>query len=159
MAKRELVFTWDEFEEISDLQETDRLLLERAGENTKKAYAPYSNFRVGVCALLANGKYIDGANQENASYPMCTCAENTVLAAANISYPREAIIAIAITVDTDEPVPRPVSPCGKCRQQLLESESRQPTDIRIILQGSEGPVYTIGSAKALLPLFFDSSFL
>lgn len=159
MVKRELVFKWEEYKEITDLPEAERLLLERAGENTKKAYAPYSNFRVGACALLANGKYVDGANQENASYPMCTCAENTVLAAANITYPREAIIAIAITVDTDAPITRPASPCGKCRQQLLESESQQPTDIRIILQGSEGPIYVIESAKSLLPLYFDSSFL
>ncbi len=159
MVKRALVFEWKEYDEISDLPEADRLLLERAGENTKKAYAPYSNFRVGACALLANGKYVDGANQENASYPMCTCAENTVLAAANISYPREAIVAIAITANTDAPISRPVSPCGKCRQQLLESESQQPTDIKIILQGSEGPIYSIESAKSLLPLFFDSSFL
>lgn len=159
MGKVKIVTEFFTFAEEEDLSEIHRSLLKRAHSNTERSYSPYSNFKVGAALLLENGVIIDGANQENASYPMCTCAETTVLTAANINYPNIAIKLIAVTVKGKDKIQVPVSPCGKCRQQLLESEGKQNENINILLQGSSGPVYLINSAKDLLPLFFDGSVL
>lgn len=159
MEKVKIVTEYTVIANIIDLSESQRNLLQRAHQNLDRSYSPYSNFKVGAALLLANGEIIDGANQENASYPMCTCAETTVLTAANINHPGIAIELIAITVQGSKEIPFPVSPCGKCRQQLLESEGKQKSNINIILQGSTGPVYIISSAKDLLPLSFDGSVL
>jgi cytidine deaminase len=90
---------------------TDNELYEAAFEASQAAYAPYSNFLVGAAALLRDGRVVTGANVENASYPLGICAERTALARAvtDGSQPGD-IEAIAITA----------SPCGGCRQWLLE---------------------------------------
>jgi cytidine deaminase len=147
------------FTEIGELPTEKQDLLERALLNTQRAYAPYSNFYVGAALLLENGKTIDGANQENASYPMCTCAETTALVNAAVNFPNTPVRCIAVTVRAAKPIESPVSPCGKCRQQLIEQELKQEKEIEIILRGETGPIYTFSSAKILLPFYFDGSAL
>lgn len=159
MGKIKIVTEFSVFETAEELNDIQRSLLKRAHDNTERSYSPYSNFKVGAAVLLENGVVIDGANQENASYPMCTCAETTALTSANINHPDVPVKLIAVTVKGKEEIPIPVSPCGKCRQQLLESEGKQEEKISILLQGSSGPVYLIDSAKDLLPLYFDGSVL
>ncbi len=159
MEKVKIVTEYTVFPNSDDLSESQRNLLQRAHQNLERSYSPYSKFKVGAALLLANGVIIDGANQENASYPMCTCAETTVLTGANVNHPGISIEMIAITVQGSKEIPLPVSPCGKCRQQLLECEGKQKENIQIILQGSSGPIYMISSAKDLLPLSFDGSVL
>jgi len=82
MNKKEYQFSFDEYNSLEDLSKEDASLLKDARTLTETAYAPYSNFKVGAVAKLANGKTISGTNQENASYPVGLCAERALMAAA-----------------------------------------------------------------------------
>jgi len=147
------------FTELNDQGELPakfQLLLSKAKQAIDHAYAPYSRFKVGAAVLLANDEIITGSNQENASSPVGICAERVALAAASSRYPYVAIIALAVTAKTNEhPVLEPVSPCGICRQSILEYEQRFKNDIEIILQGEAGKIFLISSVKHLLPLHFS----
>lgn len=134
--------------------------MKSAHKATQKAYAPYSNFKVGAAVLLKNGKTFKGSNFENASYPLCLCAERVVLAAVHACQPGEIITTIAITAKSESKIlDHPISPCGACRQVLTEVEQKQKHPMKIILQGETGPVYVLKSAAELLPLGFDREVL
>ena len=108
-------------------------------------------------ARLENGEIVTGSNQENASFPVGLCAERVLLAAASSIYPKVPIETIAISYHNDNgKSDHPISPCGICRQSLLEYESRVNHPIRLILGGMEGKVYVIDNAAMLLPLSFTS---
>lgn len=148
------------YEEASELPEEDQVLLQLAKKSLEKSYSPYSHFKVGAAALLKNGKMIGGSNQENASYPLCICAERVVLGSAGAQYPDLPVTALAVSVKTEKkPVERPGAPCGACRQVICESESRHQYPMRIILQGETGEVWVFNSGADLLPLAFDGSLL
>ena len=143
-----------------DLEKQEQKLLKSAKKALKKSYSPYSNFKVGAAILLANGKTISGANQENAAYPLCLCAERVAIAAADAVYPKIPILAMAITAKSpSQKIETPVAPCGACRQVISETEKKHKTSMRIILQGETGKVYVIASGNDLLPLSFDGSLL
>jgi cytidine deaminase len=155
MKKEEHKFSVDVFENINDLPEEDAFLLNEARKATRFAYAPYSRFRVSAVGGLANGKIISGTNQENASFPAGICAERVLLSSASSQYPGVAIETIAISYENENGGSRhPISPCGICRQSLLEYERRMKHRIRLILSGQEGWVYVINEASSLLPLAF-----
>lgn len=140
---------------FSELSEEKKTLIERAKEISFGAYAPYSKFGVGAAVLLDNGEIIVGSNQENVAYPSGLCAERTALFAANANYPDVAPKILAIAAQTEGKfLANPITPCGSCRQVLLESEKRFGKDIVILLFG-EKKVYEIASVKKLLPLAFD----
>ncbi len=142
-----------------ELSVDDAELVSRAREAAKNAYAPYSDFYVGAAVLLDNGMIVTGSNQENAAYPSGLCAERVALFAAVSNFRSNVITAIAIAAyNGSEFIAKPISPCGSCRQVLLEYEKRQQMPIRIILYGRE-TVYTASSALSLMPLSFDSSYL
>jgi cytidine deaminase len=148
------------FDDENELTETEQLLLTKAYEALSIAYVPYSKFHVGAAVLLANGAIESGANQENAAYPMCLCAERTALAVAAMRHPGIPVTAIAIRIQREDiAISKPAGPCGACRQVLSEWEDRYNSDISILLQGEKGEVFRIPNAKALLPLSFDRSFL
>lgn len=95
----------------------DAQLLERALAARERAYAPYSRFHVGAALLARDGRVYDGCNVENASYGLCNCAERTALFSAIADGQRRGqLLRILVVADTDEPV----SPCGACRQVMLE---------------------------------------
>jgi len=89
----------------------DRELYERAVEAAANAYAPYSNFHVGAALLLRDGRVVTGANVENASYPLGVCAERAALSRA---------VAEGVKPGDVEAIGITASPCGGCRQWLLE---------------------------------------
>lgn len=90
---------------------SDDELLRRAEAAAERAYAPYSGFHVGCAVLIRNGEVVEGANVENAAYPLGVCAERAALARAIAEGHRPGdFVAAAITA----------SPCGGCRQWLLE---------------------------------------
>ena len=158
MQKKTIELSIDVYESIDQLSEADAVLLQQARELTTTAYAPYSNFLVSAVARLNNGKIITGTNQENASYPVSICAERSLLASTGALFPNEPIETMAITyhnTNINMVSNRPISPCGMCRQALVESEQRYSQPIRLILSGMEGSVYVIAKADQLLPLSFN----
>ena len=139
------------------LSSEDAQLLQMARAATSKAYAPYSQFNVGAVAMLNNGETIEGTNQENASYPVGICAERVLLSTVSSLYNGVAIKTIAISCHNLKGESKnPVSPCGLCRQSLLEQTLRQHQPIRLILSGMEGMVYILDDASLLLPLSFTA---
>jgi cytidine deaminase len=101
---------------MSDLSsETIDRLVEAASAVRDQAHAPYSGFAVGAAILDANGHVHVGCNVENASYGLSVCAERHAIAAA-VAAGEDSIEALAVVTDTDPPV----SPCGACRQVLVE---------------------------------------
>ena len=154
---KEYKFSYHELDDDSLLNKEDHLLLSKAREVTAQAYAPYSNFFVGAAALLANKKIITATNQENASFPVCICAERVLLSAITSVYGTTAVDTIAISYDKKNgESDHPISPCGICRQSLVEFESRVKKPIRLILGGMKGKVAVLDSASFLLPLNFGS---
>lgn len=137
-----------------ELSESDRKLIDAAREATVGSYAPYSRFRVGAAILLADGSVVTGANQENAAFPSGTCAERTAAYYASAHHPGVKMLKIAIAArrEDDDFQAEPISPCGACRQALLEYEHLYG-NIEVLLYGSE-KVYCLPSIRSLLPLSF-----
>lgn len=155
MEKKEYRFAYEVYDSINSLKEEDASLLREAQKVTEQAYAPYSRFRVGAVAILENGKNINGTNQENASYPVGICAERVLLSASSAIYPDIPIKSMAISYrDERNKSDHPLSPCGICRQSLVEYEIRMKQPIRLILGGLTGKVYIIPEANSLLPFVF-----
>ncbi|HQW84661.1 MAG TPA: cytidine deaminase [Ferruginibacter sp.] len=145
------------YDSIDELTNQDALLLSKARDVTEAAYAPYSNFNVGAVAKLINGEIVTGTNQENASYPVSLCAERSLLASAASLYPNIAIESMAISYNNKNGQSlHPISPCGMCRQSLVEYEERVKKPIRLILSGLHGKIIIIEKASLLLPLSFGS---
>ena len=144
----------------AELTSEELRLLDEARRATYRSYAPYSHFSVGAAVELTNGTIVSGSNQENAAYPSGLCAERTAVFYANSRYPEQPIRRICIVARNTEGqfLQRPISPCGACRQVLLEAEQRAKNAIEVLLYGADG-VYIISSIKDLLPLGFDESFL
>lgn len=158
MVKKDIHFSVEVYNSSEELAPADEALLTSARETTSRAYAPYSNFRVGAVAMLANGKTVTGTNQENASYPVGICAERVLLSCVASQYPGVKVNTIAISYDNGNgESDHPISPCGICRQSLTEYEERVDQPIRIIMSGMKGEVYILAAARQLLPLSFSSS--
>ena len=145
------------FSGFETLEAADNLLFEAARQATADAYAPYSNFRVGVAVRLENGEIITGSNQENASFPAGICAERVTLSAVSAMYPGVAVTDLALTyINESGSNNHPISPCGICRQTLAEYEQRFGRSIRLILGGFSGEIYVIKRATDLLPFAFSN---
>lgn len=144
---------------LAECSETEKKLIEAAKEATKNSYAPYSGFRVGAAVLLENGEIISGNNQENAAYPSGLCAERTTVFFANAAHPDLKIEAIAIAAWYNGQFSKDViTPCGGCRQALLETENRFKAPMKILMYANES-VYVANSIKELLPLSFGDEML
>jgi len=140
------------FDELSD---QEQCIVNKAVEISKNAYAPYSNYKVGVAAILNSGKIITGSNQENASYPLGLCAERVALFYIQSSFPNDFVKKIAITaLSNNVQVDSPVFPCGACRQVLLEHELIHNNSIEYIFAG-KNKLIRVFSTKDLMPLFFS----
>ena len=157
MTNREIKFNIEVYDSINELAEDDAFLLNQARSVTQFAYAPYSNFLVGSFAKLVNGENVSGTNQENASFPAGICAERTLISTASSLFPGIGIETLAISYhNLKGNSGSPVSPCGICRQSLMEFQERTNQPIRIVLGGMEGEVLIIEDAKYLLPLVFGA---
>lgn len=141
--------------QMAELTESERQLVEMAIEATSRSYARYSNFHVGAAVELENGIRIIGCNQENAAFPAGLCAERTAIFAAGAQYPDVPIVTLAIAArGTDgELTAEPVSPCGTCRQVIIETETRFHHHVRILLYG-RNKVYALEGIRHLMPLSF-----
>lgn len=111
-----------------------------------RAYAPYSQFRVGAAILTGSGKIFAGCNVENASYGLCNCAERTAIFTAAATGERKLQCVVVYT-----PTPTATAPCGACRQVIYEfgpqarvisfcaSRAEVDTTIAALLPGAFGP--------------------
>lgn len=122
-------------------------LVEAAAQVREKAYAPYSNFKVGAAIRAESGRVYQGVNVENAAYPEGTCAEAGAIAAM-IAGGDTRIAEIAVIADA----PRPVPPCGGCRQKLAEFGSG---DVKVTLATTRGAVQETSIADLLPGAFTD----
>lgn len=144
---------------LDECSEIEKKLIDAAKSATKNAYAIYSEFRVGAALLLENGEIITGNNQENAAYPSGICAERTAVFFANANHPDQKAMAIAVAAYHKGRFTKDViTPCGACRQVLLEVENRYKTPMKILMYSDEG-VYVVDSIKDLLPLSFGDEML
>ena len=149
--KLEINIQYCQFDELS---EEDQELVSMAREATQNSYAKYSRFYVGAALRLQDGRIVKGANQENAAFPSGLCAERTAIFAAQANDPEQPIVALAIAARNDHGFTRePVTPCGSCRQVMLEIEDRYQSPVRMLLYGTRG-IYVLKSTRDLMPLCF-----
>ena len=140
---------------MEELSDAEQQLLNVAIGATEHSYAPYSRFHVGAALLLEDGTVLPGCNQENAAFPAGLCAERSAIFAAGAQYPGVAPVTIAIAArDTEgELTAEPVSPCGTCRQVIIETETRYKHPLRILLYG-RNRVFAMDGISQLMPLSF-----
>lgn len=131
------------------LTRLERELIAAARDAMKNAYAPYSRFAVGAALRLTGGGIVTGSNFENASYGLSLCAETVALASANAKGRLGDVEAIAVAGGN-----APVTPCGRCRQILLEAEQVAGRPIAIYCASADdGPIQRY-SLSELLPHAF-----
>lgn len=145
---------------FAELTPEECLLVEQAKAATFNSYAPYSRFSVGAALLLQDGTIIPGCNQENCAYTNGICAERSALFAAGARHPNIPPTALCIAARNVHGnfTSRPVAPCGACRQVMLEVEEHYHSPLRVLLYGTDG-IYLLSTARDLMPLSFESSFL
>lgn len=143
-----------EYKKLEELNEQERRLVDMAIRATERSYAKYSHFAVGAALLLSDGEIVIGANQENAAFPSGLCAERTALFAAQVQKPEQSVEMIAIAARNENGLlDNPITPCGACRQVMVEIEERYHRPMKTLLYGTKG-VYIAKSSKDLLPLSF-----
>lgn len=160
MEQQQFAFSFEKYTSLEFLSEEDQDLLKKAIEIREKAYAPYSEFKVGAAILLEDGTVVTGNNQENAAYPSGLCAERVAIFHASAQYPDKKIVKIAISADSEKTkLTKAVSPCGACRQSLYEYEHKQKEKIQIIFGTDYSTLYKTESLQNLLPFSFNSDMM
>ena len=148
--EKTLAITYHHFDSLESLPKADKELVQAARKATEKAFAPYSEFRVGAAALLRSGEVVSAANCESEVYPSGLCAERVLLYHLQINHADDPIVAFAIA---SVPAERECYPCGSCRQTLLDAQKRQQSPIRIIMSSADSAT-VVDSAEELLPFSF-----
>ena len=148
--EKTLAITYHHFDSLESLPKADKELVQAARKATEKAFAPYSDFRVGAAALLRSGEVVSAANCESEVYPSGLCAERVLLYHLQINHADDPIVAFAIA---SVPAERECYPCGSCRQTLLDAQKRQQSPIRIIMSSADSAT-VVDSAEELLPFSF-----
>ena len=134
---------------------TDNELIEAARIAALKAYAPYSGFSVGCAILSKDGELVTGANMENACYRLVLCAEQSALTAAQHAFGLQHIARIAVAGgdSSGESLAgeQPVTPCGGCRQALLEASQLAGRDFELLCASGDGAQVERLTLSALIP--------
>lgn len=144
---------------IDELPEDEKKLIECAKDAASKAYAPYSNFKVGAALYLKNGETVTGSNQENAAYPSGLCAERVAMFYANAKNPDEPVVKMAVVaIYNGVFTEKPITPCGSCRQALLECQNRYGENIKLLMYGAND-IAVVESVTDLLPFSFGKDYL
>ena len=148
------------FNHLEDLDSESKYLVHRAREATAHAYAPYSKFQVAAAIMLDDGTFITGANQENASYPLCMCAERVVLYAFAALHPGKKIVNMAVVAHKKNHKEfSTATACGACRQVMVEFELRQGKPFSVVMLNEQHQWIKASSAQSLLPFSFTKSSL
>ena len=127
---------------------TDQELIGFAREAPLKAYAPYSRFQVGCAIESVDGEVVTGANMENACYRLGICAEQSALTAAQHKFGLDKIARIAVAGGKGDMI---CTPCGGCRQAILEAVCLSGRDVEIICSSGDGSAVERHSIGSLIP--------
>ena len=137
---------------------TDEQLIALARAAALKAYAPYSSFHVGCAIESVDGDVVTGANMENACYRLGICAEQSALTAAQHTFGLDRILRIAVSGGdaSGEELggQQPVTPCGGCRQAILEAAQLSGEDVEILASSGDGRTVTRLTIGQLIPFGF-----
>lgn len=153
--EKTLVIRYHEYPSVDALNQEEKELMLAAVNATRSAYAPYSHFHVGCALRLDDGTIVTGSNQENEAYPSGLCAERTALFSAGAHHPGKMICQLCIAaVDSDGHLAE-ASPCGACRQVLLECRKRQSQPIAVLVGRDDGSVRLFDDIDALIPFAFS----
>jgi cytidine deaminase len=136
---------------VKDKSMTDEQLLDLARSAAAKAYAPYSNFHVGCAIESDDGDVVTGANMENACYRLGICAEQSALTAAQHRFGLAKVARIAVVGGTDATV---CTPCGGCRQAILEAAQLSGRDVEILCGSGDGSAVERHTIAQLIPFGF-----
>jgi cytidine deaminase len=142
---------------------TDQHLIAAARAAALKAYAPYSHFSVGCAVESLDGEVVTGANMENACYRLGVCAELAALTAAQAAFGLGKVARIAVAggdaSGSELAGASPVTPCGGCRQSILEAAQLSGQDIEIICSSGDGAKFETHRISALMPHGFGPASL
>jgi len=153
--KKELKITYEYFSNLSELSKEDQDYVTKAREVARNAHAPYSKFYVGATLVMENNEVILGSNQENIAFPSGLCAERVALFYAGANFPDLGIKKLIVVANGDLiPKEAVLSPCGSCRQVMLESQNRQENNFPIYLICQDDSVHIFSSIYDLMPMAF-----
>jgi cytidine deaminase len=127
---------------------TDEQLIAEARAAAGRAYAPYSNFQVGCAVESVDGEVVTGANMENACYRLGLCAEQSALTAAQHAFGLDKVARIAVVGGGGDIV---CTPCGGCRQAILEAAQLSGRDIEIVCGSGDGSAVERYTIAELIP--------
>ena len=127
---------------------TEDELIQLARDAACKAYAPYSRFQVGCAVESVDGEVVTGANMENACYRLGICAEQSALTAAQHEFGLDRVGRIAVSGGTGDVV---CTPCGGCRQAILEAALLSGRDVEILCSSGDGSKVERYRISALIP--------
>lgn len=160
--KKTLQIEYEVVEDFKKLSNKVKDLIQKTIKVLPKAYAPYSNFHVGAGLLLSNEDILVNVNQENIAFPVGICAERAVLSMIDGLHDFKAVKIEALVIafqkqSNESDGPNYISPCGMCRQAILEYEQRNetPFPIYMIYQDFKSAI-KVSSIRSLLPFSFDS---
>jgi cytidine deaminase len=136
---------------LKDKSMTDEQLLELARAAAAKAYAPYSKFKVGCAIESVDGEVVTGANMENACYRLGLCAEQSALTTAQHQFGLDRVARIAVVGGMDAMA---CSPCGGCRQAILEAAQLSGRDVEILCGSGDGSAVVRHAISELIPFGF-----
>lgn len=149
--EKSIQINYQEFAHYSSLDQHTQDLIIKANEIADKAYAPYSQFHVGAVLLLEDGQLVLGNNQENIAYPSGLCAERVALFYAGANFSDKKIKQLIVVANGDLIGPDEcVSPCGSCRQVIVESEKRQNFGFQVVLVSASGRTFIFEKGSDLL---------
>ncbi len=135
------------------MTETDLIAAARAA--ALRAYAPYSNFSVGCAVLSVDGEVVTGANMENACYRLGLCAEVSALTLAQARFGLDKVARIAVAggdaSGAELAGDAAVTPCGGCRQSILEAAQLSGRDVEILCASGDGKTIERHTIGALIP--------
>ena len=127
---------------------TEEELIALARQVARRAYAPYSNFYVGCAIESVTGEVVTGANMENACYRLGVCAEQSALTAAQHAFGLDKVARIAVAGGEGSMV---CTPCGGCRQAILEAAQLSGRDVEVLCSGGDGSAVERHTISELIP--------
>lgn len=145
------------YDSTDQLDEGLKAQITKTETHLSHAYAPYSEFSVSAMCVMEDGVEVMGTNQENAAYPSGLCAERVAIFAAKSQFPDKNVAKIVIA--TAKGSNEPVTPCGACRQVIMEYEQKQQSPIQLVLKAAQNKVWIFKSMSDLLPFAFNGTLL